>query len=56
MKQKWSEISRMILDSNRITEEREKEFLRDLRYSLRFDYGMSATDARKLNDNKLIET
>lgn len=53
---KYSEISRMILDSNKITEEREKEFIKELRLCLRLDYEISATEVRKLNDNKVIET
>lgn len=46
----------MILDSNKITEEREKEFIKELRLCLRLDYEISATEVRKLNDNKVIET
>lgn len=53
---KYSETSRMILDSNKITEEREKEFIKDLRLCLRIDFGIPATEVRKLNDNKVIET
>jgi hypothetical protein len=53
---KYSETSRMILDSNKITEEREKEFIKDLRLCLRLDFGIPATEVRKLNDNKVIET
>jgi hypothetical protein len=51
---KYSEISRMILDSNKITEE--KEFIKELRLCLRLDYEIPATEVRKLNDNKVIET
>jgi hypothetical protein len=53
---KYSEISRMILDSNKITEEREKEFIKELRLCLRLDYEIPSTEVRKLNDNKVIET
>jgi hypothetical protein len=53
---KYSETSRMILNSNKITEEREKEFIKDLRLCLRIDFGIPATEVRKLNDNKVIET
>ena len=53
---KYSEISRMILDSNKITEEREKEFIKELRLCLRLDHEIPATEVRKLNDNKVIET
>jgi hypothetical protein len=53
---KYSEISRMILDSNKITEEKEKEFIKELRLCLRLDYEIPSTELRKLNDNKVIET
>lgn len=53
---KYSEISRMILDSNKITEEREKEFIKELRLCLRLDYEIPSAELRKLNDNKVIET
>ena len=53
---KYSEKSRMILNSNKITEEREKEFIKELRLCLRLDYGIPTTEVRKLNDNKVIET
>ena len=53
---KYSEVSRMILDSNKITKEREKEFIKELRLCLRLDYEIPATEVRKLNDNKVIET
>ena len=53
---KYSEISTKILESNRITPEREKEFIKDLRLCLRIDFGIPATKVRKLNDNKVIET
>lgn len=53
---KYSETSRMILDSNKITEEREKEFIKELRLCLRLDYEIPTTEVRKLNDNKVIET
>lgn len=53
---KYSDISRMILDSNKITEEREKEFIKELRLCLRLDYEIPSTEVRKLNDNKVIET
>jgi hypothetical protein len=53
---KYSETSRMILDSNRVTPDREKEFIKDLRLCLRLDFGIPATEVRKLNDNKVIET
>ena len=53
---KYSETSRMILNSNKITEEREKEFIKDLRLCLRIDFGIPATEVRELNDNKFIET
>ena len=53
---KYSKVSRIILDSNKITEEREKEFIKELRLCLRLDYEISATEVRKLNDNKVIET
>lgn len=46
----------MILDSNKITEEREKEFIKELRLCLRLDHEIPATEVRKLNDNKVIET
>lgn len=46
----------MILDSNKITEEREKEFIKELRLCLRLDYEIPSTEVRKLNDNKVIET
>jgi len=46
----------MILNSNKITEEREKEFIKELRLCLRLDYGIPTTEVRKLNDNKVIET
>jgi hypothetical protein len=52
----WSEKSRKILDSNRITPDKEKEFIKDLRLCLRLDFGIPATEVRKLNDNKVIET
>ena len=53
---KYSEISRMILDKNKISEEEEKEFIKELRLCLRFDYEIPSTEVRKLNDNKVIET
>ena len=53
---KYSETSRMILNSNKVTEEREKEFIKELRLCLRLDFGIPATEVRKLNDNKVIET
>ncbi len=52
----WSETSRRILDSNWITPDKEKQFIKDLRLSLRLDFGIPATEVRKLNDNKVIET
>lgn len=52
---KFSETSKLVLTSNNITEEKQKEFIKELRLALRFDYGLSATDVRKMNDNKVIE-
>lgn len=56
IKMVYSEISRMVLDNNKITEEKEKEFIKELRLCLRLDYEIPSTDVRKLNDNKVIET
>ncbi len=53
---KYSETSRKILDSNNITADKEKEFIKELRLCLRLDFGIPATEVRKLNDNKVIET
>lgn len=53
---KWSETSLMILNDNQVTEEEQKEFIKSLRITLRLDYDIPATDVRKLNDNKVIET
>jgi hypothetical protein len=47
---KYSEISRMILDKNKISEEEEKEFIKELRLCLRFDYEIPSTEVRKLNE------
>jgi len=52
---KYSETSKMILESNNIGPEREKEFIKELRLVLRLDYEIPATEVRKLNDNKVIE-
>jgi hypothetical protein len=52
----WSEISRKILDSNNITIDKEKEFVKELRLCLRLDFKIPAIEVRKLNDNKVIET
>ncbi len=51
----FSETSKMILDSNFITNENLPSFIRDLRLTLRLDYGMNATVVRKLKDNEIIE-
>ena len=53
---RYSETSKMILDSNGISTEREKEFIKELRLCLRIDYDMQASEVRKLNDNQVIET
>ena len=53
---KYSDTSKRILDSNKITQEGEKEFIKDLRLCLRLDYEIPASEVRKLNDNKVIET
>jgi hypothetical protein len=53
---KYSETSRKVLDSNKITSEREKEFIKELRLTLRLDYDIPSTEVKKLNDNKVIET
>jgi len=52
---KWSETSKLVLESNKITEEKIKEFVKELRLTLRLDYEISATEVRKMNDNKVIE-
>lgn len=52
----WSEISRKILDSNNITTDKEKGFVKELRLCLRLDFEIPAAEVRKLNDNKVIET
>ncbi len=52
----WSEISRKILDSNNITIDKEKEFVKELRLCLRLDFKIPAIEVRELNDNKVIET
>jgi hypothetical protein len=53
---KYSDISRSILEANKITVEKEKSFIKEIRLCLRLDYGISATEVRKLNDNEVIET
>lgn len=53
---RYSETSRMILDSNHITVDKEKEFIKELRLCLRLDFGIPAMEVRSLNDNKVIET
>jgi hypothetical protein len=53
---RYSETSKMILDSNGISTEREKEFIKELRLCLRIDYDMQTSEVRKLNDNQVIET
>lgn len=45
----------MVLESNNVTEEKVKEFVKELRLALRLDYEISATEVRKMNDNKVIE-
>lgn len=52
---KFSETSEWVLTTNNISEEKQKEFIKELRLALRLDYGLSATDVRKMNDNKVIE-
>jgi hypothetical protein len=52
----WSEISRKVLNSNHITVDKEKEFIKELRLCLRLDYEIPAAEVRKLNNNKVIET
>jgi len=52
---KHSELTTQILKSNRISTEREKEFFKELRLTLRLDYDIPATEVRKMNDNKVIE-
>lgn len=52
----WSEISRKVLDGNNITTDKEKEFVKELRLSLRLDFEIPATEVRKLKDNEVIET
>ena len=53
---KYSETSRKILDSNNITIDKEKEFIKELRLCLRLDFEIPSTEVIKLNDNKVIET
>jgi hypothetical protein len=53
---KYSDLSRSVLDSNKISTDDEKRFIKELRLCLRLDYEMSATEVRKLNDNDVIET
>jgi hypothetical protein len=52
---KHSELTKSILDSNGITSEKERDFFKELRVSLRLDYGIPAPEVRKLNDDKVIE-
>jgi hypothetical protein len=52
---KHSELTKSILDSNGITSEKEKDFFKELRVSLRLDYEIPAPEVRKLNDNQVIE-
>ena len=53
---KYSEISIKVLDDNKITSELEREFIKELRLTLRLDYNIPSIEVRKLNDNKVIET
>jgi len=52
---KHSELTKSILESNGITSEKEKDFFKELRVSLRLDYDIPAPEVRKLNDNQVIE-
>ena len=52
---KHSELTKSILESNGITREKEKNFFKELRVSLRLDYEIPAPEVRKLNDNQVIE-
>lgn len=53
---RYSETSRMVLDSNWITPDKEKQFIKDLRVCLRLEHGIPSIELRKFNDNKVIET
>jgi hypothetical protein len=50
-----SDITKHILLVNKISPEKEKEFFKQLRLYLRIDYGISAKEVRKMNDNKVAE-
>ena len=52
---KHSELTKSILDTNGITSEKEKDFFKELRVSLRLDYDIPAPEVKKLNDNQVIE-
>ncbi|XAI97368.1 hypothetical protein [Leptolyngbya phage Lbo-JY46] len=52
---KHSELTKYILSSNKITPDKEKAFFKELRIALRIDYGISATEVRKMNDNQVVE-
>ena len=51
----FSFLSSSILKSNNITKEKELNFIKELRITLRLDYGLKAIDVRKLNNNEVIE-
>ena len=52
----YSDLSKRILEVNSIKPESEKEFIKELRLTLRVDYGMNSKEVSRLNDNKVIET
>lgn len=52
----YSDLSKMVLEVNSIKPESEKEFIKELRLTLRLDYGMNSKEVSRLNDNKVIET
>ena len=54
--ERYSETSQMVLDSNWITPDKEKQFIKDLRVCLRIEFGISSIEVRKFNNNKVIET
>ena len=56
MSRKYSEISQGILNSLKMTNPEDiKEFIKELRITLRLDWEIPSAEVRKMNDNKVIE-
>lgn len=55
MKDKYSDISIKVLESNNITEDKIKDFVKELRVTLRLDFELKGSLIKTMNDNQVIE-